>query len=126
MNSNFPKVRINKVGLTENVYVDQDGCVYSVSKLIQHAKGLPVFEVPLAAMGLRLNAWSIEDLDDFIHHMRRCLDADTKHPIILDQYGEVADGLHRIAKSIVMGETTIKAVRLETMPDYDRVEEEEQ
>jgi hypothetical protein len=42
----------------------------------------------------------------------RILDADLYYPIILTPEGEIADGMHRLAKARWMGMTEINAVRL--------------
>ena len=118
----YPKVNIETVNLEENYFADQDGYVYSSTKLIEHSKKYDVFDLPLAGIDLRRGAWDVNDLDDFIHHAKRCSKVSLKHPIILDKYGTIADGCHRVVKAIVLGKTTIKAIRLETMPPYDRIE----
>lgn len=45
-------------------------------------------------------------------HAERILHADLHYPIILTPDGEVADGMHRLAKARWMGMTEINAVRL--------------
>lgn len=119
----YPKVNIETVDLDENYYTDQDRYVYSVTKLIEHSKKYEAFDLPLAGIDLRRGAWEINDLDDFIHHAKRCNDTSLEYPIILDKYGTIADGCHRIVKAIVLGKKTIKAIRLSTMPPYDRIED---
>lgn len=119
----FPKVSIEKVELDENYFTNQDGHVYSSVKLIEHSKKYKVFDLPLASIDLRRGAWEVNNLQDFIHHAKRCQDANLDYPIILDVYGTIADGCHRLVKAIVQGKRTIKAIRLETMPPYDGIEE---
>ena len=120
-----PKVEIEKVSLDENYYTDRQGYVYSTAKLIQASKKYPVFDLPLAGVDLSRGAWQVNDLSDFIHHAKRCNDADLKYPIILDSQGVIADGCHRLVKAVVLGHKTIKAIRLQEMPPYDRIEEDE-
>lgn len=119
----LPIVQISKVSIVENYFTDQDGYVYGTAKLIQHSKQYKEFDLPLCGIDLRRNAWRIDNVDDFIHHAKRCSDADLKYPILLDHYGTIADGMHRLVKAIVLGKKTIRAIRLETMPTADRVEE---
>lgn len=121
MKNKYPTVSIETVSLDENYYTDQDGYVYATTKLIEHSKQYKPFDLPLVGLDLRRKSWQINDLDDFIHHAKRVHDTDLKHPIILDRYGTIADGCHRIIKAIVNGETSIKAIRLETMPPHDRI-----
>ena len=57
--------------------------------------------------------------------MKRVLEADyEKYPIILDNYGNVADGNHRICHAILDGKTSVLAYRLQTMPEPDFIKEE--
>lgn len=123
MKYQYPKVKIESIHLDENFFTDQDGHVYSSPKLIEHSKKYEPFDLPLAGIDLRRSAWEINDLDDFIYHAKRCNDASLDHPIILDKYGTIADGCHRIVKAVVLGRNTIKAIRLETMPPFDRKED---
>lgn len=124
MNKQLPKVPIEKMELQENDYVNY-GKRWSAVKLIEHSKKYETFDLPLVGLDLSRNAWKIESIDDFIFHVDRCVQADLNHPIILDHYGCIADGMHRIAKAIVRGRKTIKAIRLETMPDPDSIEDKE-
>lgn len=84
----------------------------------------PVFDLPLSACSLSTNPYEINNLSDFLDHCNRVKNADEKIPIILDDYGDVADGNHRIIKAILKGKDTIKAIRLEEMPEPDRIEKE--
>lgn len=72
--------------------------------------------MPLAGINLECVAWSMPTAKDFIYHMKRSLDADLKYPIIIDDYGYICDGHHRVAKAIASGHTTIKAIRIQEMP----------
>jgi hypothetical protein len=49
---------------------------------------------------------------------------DLSYPIIQAPDGWIMDGYHRIAKAILEGKTTIKAVRLPALPEPDREEKE--
>jgi elongation factor P hydroxylase len=51
--------------------------------------------------------------------MRLTAEADRSYPIILAADGRVMDGMHRIARAVLDGETTIKAVRFTTDPEPD-------
>ena len=59
-----------------------------------------------------------------IDHCRRILVADLSYPIILVEHdGEwcVLDGVHRVAKALLNGQTTVRAVRLHALPEPDEV-----
>lgn len=91
---------------------------YIVSKLIEAAKDLEPFEIPL--MGLNITALTdIHSMSDFVGHMKRVLEVDLSYPIILDDEGFIMDGRHRVAKALLEGRTTITAVRFDETPDWD-------
>jgi len=56
-----------------------------------------------------------------IEHCQRILAADMSYPVILAPNGDVLDGVHRIAKAMAHGQTTVKAVRLSQMPPPDEM-----
>lgn len=124
MTNNPPKVNIESINITDNDYVNH-GKRWNALKLIEHSKQFPVFDFPLAGFDLTRKAWEIEDIDDFIYHVKRCMETDLKYPIIFDKWGTVADGWHRIAKAILLGKKTVKAIRLESMPSHDALEEKQ-
>lgn len=94
-----------------------EGKQYPVKDLIEVSKKLPVFEIPLQGLYLGGNPWGNFTIQNFVFHMSRVNDADLSYPVILDTEGYVCDGWHRVSKAILEGKTTIKAVRLETMPE---------
>jgi hypothetical protein len=54
-----------------------------------------------------------------IDHARKINDADLNVPIILASDGQVLDGMHRIAKAVLAGRTSVLAQRLPTDPNPD-------
>lgn len=99
--------------------------VWIVANLIEHAKGLPVFDLPLAAVHSGCQVWApITSPYEFAQHMRRVVDVDTSHPVILDQEGFIMDGWHRVARALLDRKASIPAVRFETTPpaDYEKVD----
>lgn len=120
-----PTVNIEELGLAENRYVRGTN-VWSASNLVQWCKEkeYPIFKLPLAGIDLSRNSWEINCLYDFIYHMKRSVNVDKQYPIILDETGQICDGLHRICKAIVDGDTEIDAIRIENMPCPDgKIEE---
>lgn len=88
---------------------------WSVAKLFELSRSLPVMEVPLD----HLNTYQIYEkltLREMVMHMRAVQDADLDAPIILDEDGELMDGRHRIMKALLTGAETIKVVRFEENP----------
>jgi len=98
---------------------------WDVHRLIRLSRGLPVRDVPLSA---------IEDLDTeywfagsrepatvrtVVEHVRLIAGVDMSHPIILGADGRVMDGMHRVARALLDGHATIKAVQFEADPTPD-------
>lgn len=118
--SQYPAVKIAGVTLAENTHSHGDK-VWIVANLVERAKSLTPFDLPLAAVYSGSDVWDpVTSAYGLAQQMRRVLDVDTSHPIILDQEGFIMDGWHRVARALIDGKSTIKAVRfVETpQPDY--------
>ena len=100
--------------------------VWLVTSLIHHVKkeNLEVFDLPLCCINLATTVWEIGDLKikEFAKHWQRAAETNLDNPIILDDDGFIMDGWHRVAKALFLGHPTIKAVRFDTTPDCDYVE----
>jgi disulfide oxidoreductase YuzD len=107
--------------LLESQYEDKEGNIYSALKLIEKSKDYQPFDLPLACVDTGRLPFALNDLEDFLFQMKRVEDTDLQYPIILDKYGVIADGWHRVAKAIYQGQTTIRAIRLEEMPPVDSI-----
>ena len=121
-----PKVDLGMpFGFADSRYVrGKNG--WLAASLYKKAKedGLKPFAVPLASMDLSILPFRCKNMDDFLWHMKRCMAADTNIPIIYDDYGQIADGNHRVARAIIEGHRYIMAYRLKSMPPIDYTEEE--
>lgn len=118
----LPKIEIEGIDLVENHYVDYNGNVWSAVKLIETSKQYEPFDLPLAGIDLHTLPWEVNSILDFVHHVKRIDNTNLKYPVILDDEGIICDGWHRVAKAILKGDTSIKAVRLLKMPPRDSVE----
>lgn len=96
--------------------------VWFVSRLIDLAKNLEPFEIPLKCLNIYNLYPIIKDSIEWIGHIKQVLDADLTYPIILDVEGYIMDGRHRVAKALLEERETIWAVRFETMPEYDYID----
>ena len=96
-----------------------DDTCWSVARLVELSKALPVFEAPVAAIATDYTISDANDIRDFAAHMRKVLEADLSYPIILAPNGVIMDGRHRLAKAILEGRETIKAVRFNDPPTPD-------
>ena len=59
--------------------------------------------------------------NSFVDHMRLVEEADLSFPIILSANGDVMDGMHRVARSVLEGRRDIEAVQFEHDPEPDHV-----
>lgn len=98
---------------------------WDVDRLVQLTRQFPRFEVALT---------NIRELDEAFHsdeepsswravveHVRLMEEADLSFPIILASDGRVMDGMHRVAKALLLGRTTIEAVQFTHDPEPDYV-----
>ena len=96
---------------------------WHIESVWQAARSLPVEEVPID---------SIREIDEdcwfngrhatvraVVDHARRIDEADLALPIILASDGQVLDGMHRVAKAVLLGHATVLARRLRVDPDPD-------
>ena len=88
---------------------------WSVSRLFELARDLPVMDVPLNHLGVYYTYEKLT-LREMVMHMRAVNDADLEKPIILDEDGELMDGRHRLMKAMLLGNEVIKAVRFDENP----------
>jgi hypothetical protein len=91
--------------------------------LFAKAKEYPIVDLPLYAIDISILPFEVSNLKDFVFQCKRVNDCSLDYPIILDDFGQIADGWHRLSKAILKGEKIIKAIRLEEMPAYDIWEE---
>lgn len=97
---------------------------WDVDRLIELAADLPVVEVELAEIWEIDTPYWFQDEDTptvraVADHARLIKDVDFSHPIILGPDGRVMDGMHRVAKALMEERTSIRAVRLEHLPEPD-------
>jgi hypothetical protein len=95
---------------------------WSVSRLFELAKNLPVMEVSID----HINVWHNYEklsLRNMVMHMKAVNEADLSYPIILDEDGELMDGRHRLMKAMLNDIKTIKVVRFQENPSPCRVDD---
>ena len=105
----------------------EDFDAWDVDHLIELSASLPVKEVPLASIAeIDSDYWfgaddSSATVRILVRHMELVNAADISYPVILGPEGQVMDGMHRIAKSLLEGRTTVRAVQFEEQPDPDHL-----
>ena len=113
-----PKVKVEDTYLSEENYL-RKGKLWKTSQLIDFCeeKKYQPFKASLACFDLSFMPFTVTNLKEFIMQCKRAHYADLSYPIIIDDYGIVANGYHRIVKAILEGRTEIDCVRMEEMPD---------
>lgn len=103
---------------------------WDVFRLIELSKELQVINVPLS---------EIQELDEafwydlggahptcrnILEHADLINRADLSYPILMCKEGRVMDGMHRVCKAVLIGKSSIKAVKfqMDIEPDYIGVE----
>lgn len=119
----IPTVYISGMTFDESYYIRGD-CRWNAKSLYSHAEKTKAkqFNYPLVAFDQSTdNFFATNNIRDFIFQVKRVMQCDYNIPIILDDYGQIADGYHRVCKAILEGKQTIKAIRLNSMPEPDRI-----
>ena len=100
---------------------------WDIEHLIELSEDLVVKEIPLASIA-ELDAPYWFGVDDaaasvriLVRHMELVNAADLSYPVILGAQGQVMDGMHRIAKSLLLGRSTVRAVQFEHQPKPDHI-----
>ncbi len=108
----------------------QDGkrYVWDVKRLWQLSREFPVFDFDVSEFsGLDVDMWfcgvNVPTVRNVYHHCLRIDGADLSYPVMLDASGMVLDGVHRLLKAMMLGHRSVPAVRFDSMPEPDRIEE---
>lgn len=119
----FMKIPVEDITFSDSEYRRGDK-IWKAQTLYDFAKAkeYPVMDMPLWNVDLTDEPFECNQLHEFIFQCKRVLNCSLDYPIILDDYGQIADGYHRLCKAILEGKETIKAIRLLEMPAPDRYE----
>lgn len=100
---------------------------WDVRGLIVRTAGLVPFDLPLDEIRELDETFWFENEGDqptcrkIAEHAKLIEETDLSYPIIVDPDGRVMDGMHRVCKALIEGRTSVKAVRLEVLPEPDFV-----
>jgi hypothetical protein len=98
---------------------------WDVDRLIELSGAFSVKQVPLAEIDEIDSVYWFDDRRErptvrhVVDHARLIEEVDLSYPVILGRDGRVMDGMHRIAKALLEGRTTIDAVQFEIQPEPD-------
>jgi len=102
---------------------------WDVDKLVESTRNFPLISVKLDDIAeLDENFWynganDLPTVRSMVEHFQLVQETELEYPIILSEKGRVMDGMHRVAKALLLGHTEISAVRFESdpAPDYTDV-----
>ncbi|HWW00469.1 MAG TPA: hypothetical protein VNZ64_12285 [Candidatus Acidoferrum sp.] len=98
---------------------------WDVDRFVALTSGFPRIHVPLTAIpGLDKPFWTDDGPPGWeaaVEHVRLIETADLSFAIILSSDGRVMDGMHRVAKAVLLGRATIEAVQFTDDPEPDYV-----
>lgn len=125
MKSNPVTKSYKKIDLNTHGYVNY-GYRYKVKDLIDESKKHEVFDLDLSSIDLSVKPWEFcERVQDLADHFLRVKDADLSFPIILDAYGYICDGWHRVMKALISNHKTVKAIRILDFPEGEKIKTNE-
>ncbi len=118
--------------MSKQKYVEINDNVKStwfIERIWQLSESLPVEEIPIAQInGPDEVTWfnldgPLPTCREVAMHCQRINNADISYPVILTSDYRVFDGMHQIAKKIMMGEQTVLVMRFRQNPQaYEVVE----
>jgi hypothetical protein len=104
---------------------DRGLLTWDIDRLVTLTKRFPRIHVPLTAIReLDEPFWSDGDTSTWraaVEHVGLIEAADLSFAIILSSDGRVMDGMHRVAKAVLLGRATIEAVKFTDDPEPDYV-----
>ena len=97
---------------------------WDVDRLIRLAADLPAEEVALDDLPEIDSEYWFDELErptvrKVTEHLRRVEEADLSYPVILGPGNRVMDGMHRVARALLDGRTTVNARRFRELPEPD-------
>ena len=100
---------------------------WDVERLIALCDELPIESLPLADLAeIDENWWYAHESEptvrSIVEHMRLVEEVDLAYPIIIDPDGRLMDGMHRVAKALLLGRPSIAAKRLTVLPEPDHTD----
>src|ERR1700688_2025669 len=95
---------------------------WNVDRLVRLPAGLPAEEVALGDLPEIGSGYWFGELErptvgKVTGYFRRVAEADLSYPVILGPGNRVMDGMHRVARALPEGRTTVRARRCRELPE---------
>lgn len=115
--TDYPPISIDRIwskGGRDERTDTKNGGSWRGDDLARVVENEPVYEIPLIFIDMGSHYFKVEEggLIEFARHMKHVMECDLEVPIILDEWGSVMDGRHRLVKAMIEGRATIKAKRV--------------
>ena len=95
---------------------------WDVDRLVDLSKHIEIKLIPLATIReIDEPYWGEMTAREVAEHAQLIAACDLSYPIILSRDSRIMDGMHRVLKALIQGESHIEAVRFETDPEPDYV-----
>ena len=119
---------MNKPIQTHSTQRDGKRYIWYTERLWKLAKDLPIYDEDVERFEeLDRDCWFGEGrtptIREVADHCRRINESDPEIPVIVNDNGRLMDGGHRLARALLEGRKTVKAVRFEEIPEPDEIEE---
>lgn len=126
----YPKLNFGEFDYNTNTYsitYEDSKHIWEVPKLVKYveANGYKVFDMPIVGVYINHLPWGIESFKDVAYHVDRAMQSDLKYPILIDDTGYICDGWHRLLKAIIKGKSSVRAIRIDHMPQADKIEKKD-
>jgi len=98
---------------------------WDVDHLVEASRDFPIVEIPLTSIDeIDSVYWIGEDgsaptVRILVRHMQLVKNANLSYPIIIGADGRVMDGMHRVAKALLVDRATVLAVKYDVQPEPD-------
>ncbi|MDQ1551768.1 MAG: hypothetical protein QOD50_1190 [Actinomycetota bacterium] len=97
---------------------------WDIDRLVELSRDFPIADVAISTIGDVDTVYWFDETEaptvrSVVEHIRLIEEVDVKYAIILGPDGQVMDGMHRVARAMLEGRTTIRAVRFELLPEPD-------
>ncbi len=106
---------------------DKGPLVWDVHRLVELTQAIKPHAIPLSSIReIDEPYWFAADdptptCRDFIEHMQLVEATDLAYPIILSADSRIMDGMHRVVKAVLQGQSHIMAVQFSETPEPDYI-----